>query len=248
MTTTSRALSLGAAGAWLGGRHWATFPVVLAAGAVVIYAYLALCYEEFYGRLAVDPSDVGLNYAGVLARSTGFVAVYLLVAALFIGGAVIARRGMERQRPTNPARARRAGCLLMVAMALFAAYAVSTLRYPLRDARRAARAVQAGKPVSPTHHGAESTFPLALTLGLPLLAIHADPATVEPAGKPEDAPAAERLRGQKVLYLGQANGTVVLYDPAAQQAVYLPASAIILKVTNCDAEPSALACSQLRRY
>ena len=69
---------------------------------------------------------------------------------------------------------------------------------------------------------------------LPIVAIRADPATVEPSGKPGDAPAADRLRGSHLLYLGQSGGTVVLYDPAFQQAVYVPAASIILRVLNCD--------------
>jgi hypothetical protein len=73
--------------------------------------------------------------------------------------------------------------------------------------------------------------------GLDVLAIHAAPATVEPAGKPSDSPAAERLRGRRLLYLGQSGGTVVLYDAATQRAVYVPGSSVILHVANCDAKP-----------
>jgi hypothetical protein len=72
---------------------------------------------------------------------------------------------------------------------------------------------------------------------LPIITIRADVTTVEPAGKPADAPAVERLRGRKLLYLGQSAGTVVLYDADADRAVYVPDSSIILHVANCDAKP-----------
>jgi len=72
---------------------------------------------------------------------------------------------------------------------------------------------------------------------LDALAIRADSATVEPAGKRGDSPAAERLRGKKLLYLGQSSGTVLLYDATVQRAIYVPASSIVLSVANCRAKP-----------
>lgn len=95
---------------------------------------------------------------------------------------------------------------------------------PLQLAEDAARAVQAGDPVGPVR------------LGVPVLAIHADPVTVEPAGKPGDSPAAQRLRGRKLLYLGQSGGTVLLYDALAQSVIYVPATSIVLYVANCRGE------------
>lgn len=101
--------------------------------------------------------------------------------------------------------------------------------------------VRTGRPISSVR------FPGFLPFTM--LAIHADPATVEPVGKPGDAPAAERLRGRKLLYLGQASGTLVLYDAAGQQAVYLPSSSIILRVANCDAKaPPDPSCAEMLRY
>jgi len=109
------------------------------------------------------------------------------------------------------------------------------LNQPYVDAGLAARDVGQGKPVEPIQYQPfpwwEWSYPISI------LAIHADPATVEPAGKPDDSPAAERLQHHHLLYLGQTNGTVVLYDATAQRADYLPASAIILHVANCDARP-----------
>jgi hypothetical protein len=39
-----------------------------------------------------------------------------------------------------------------------------------------------------------------------------------------------RLRNHRLLYLGQSCGIVVLYEAAADAAVYLPAGSVILHV------------------
>jgi hypothetical protein len=45
-------------------------PAVLLGGGLLIYGYLSICYDTFYGSLGVDPNDVGLSYVGGL----GFLA------------------------------------------------------------------------------------------------------------------------------------------------------------------------------
>jgi hypothetical protein len=92
--------------------------------------------------------------------------------------------------------------------------------------------VKAGESVRPL-----KARVLGRSIPLVILAIHADPATVEPAGKAGDSPAVERLQDRELLYLGQSGGTVVLYDASSQRAVYVPASSIVLHVANCDARP-----------
>jgi hypothetical protein len=51
-------------------------------------------YDRFYGPVGVDPGDVGLNYGGTLARSSGWVIAYALMAtALFsVPGAILILR------------------------------------------------------------------------------------------------------------------------------------------------------------
>jgi hypothetical protein len=233
-------------------------PAVLAVGGVLVYAYLSIGYDLFYSRLGVDASDVGLSYAGVLAHAVGFVVIYLFVLTLLLVGIVVVKRDRARRRgERNQQRGRNSAAsgawgrfVVAMAVVVFAILIVNSLRYPLLDAGDAARDVQAGRPVGPIRYAGESN-PLLPIPRLPLFAIHADPATVEPAGKPGDAPAAERLHGRELLYLGQADGTVVLYDPdpAVQQAVYVSASSIILRVSNCDAEPTPdPVCSKRRSY
>jgi hypothetical protein len=210
-------------------------PAVLLLGGLLMYAYLSICYDRFYGSLGVDPNDVGFTYAGTLARSSGFVVTSLLIAA-YLATAPLAVAQAARHRlldPASPMSRRMLVSSRFIAVALLVAAA---LPWPMVKASNAARDVQAGRPVGPIQSlkNPWSSRPFLL---IPVLAIRADPATVEPVGKPGDSPAAERLRGRRLLYLGQSGGTVVLYDAATQRAVYVPAGSIILHVTNCDAKP-----------
>ena len=204
-------------------------PAVVLVGGLLMYAYPSLCYDLFYGRLGIDPNDVGLSYTGTLARSSGFIVVYLAVVFFvwlyFVQFALVPR---ARALELSLDRARIAFVLTGVIMAVL-------LWWPMRASENAAKRVQAGNPVTPIRL---TTPPELVPLPpFPVLAIHADPATVEPAGKPGESPAADRLRGKKLLYLGQSSGTVVLYDADVQRAIYVSASSIVLQVTNCRAKP-----------
>jgi hypothetical protein len=217
-------------------------PAILVTSGLLMYAYLSICYDRFYGSLSVDPNDVGLSYAGTLARSSGFAvaigSIPLLLLAGFYAGwrhqVYVSRRpGARRYVPARRPRFSLRARLIQVYL-VFSLIVYVPLTIPLARAGDAATDVRAGKPVGPVRTPG---------LLLPVLAIHADPATVEPAGKPGDSPAAERLRGRRLLYLGQA-GTVVFYDVAAQQAVYVPAGSVILHVANCRGKPPDPACRQ----
>jgi hypothetical protein len=210
-------------------------PTLILLGGLLIYGYLSICYDRFYGSLGVDANDVGLSYTGTLARSSGFVIAYTLLIGWLAGGPLTtlpAAARHEREDPTSrvPRRMRLASIVFsLILLAL-------TLSPPWLKAREASSDVQTGKPVAPIRFLLTpwSSRPL---LPIPVLAIHADPAMVEPAGKPGESPAADRLRGRHLLYLGQAGGTVVFYDAAAQRAVYVPSSAVILHVVNCRGKP-----------
>ena len=208
-----------------GGLDWrkdvlGNVPGVLLVGAALMYGYLSICYDRFYGSLGVDPNDVGLSYTGTLARSSGFVAIYLVVLYLLLTPILgsIAEWRARRSRFDS-------AVLFLIASAML--FGVMILLPVV--AKESAEDVMRGEGVAPI-------YPLTTSLP-PILAIRADPAIVEPAGMPEEVRAAKQLRDRKLLYLGQANSTVVLYDSDANQAIYVPASSIILRVTNCDVKP-----------
>jgi hypothetical protein len=204
-------------------------PAILAVGAVVLYAHLSICYDRFYRGLGVDPADVGLSYSGTLARSVGFVVVNLMFLGLVaLEGAWLTRT--LRFRPTDR-RIRLISTVNAFTLVLAGVYLFLGLLEPYVDAGRATNAVKAGRPVAPVAT-ARIPFPTP-----PILAIHADPTSIEPSGKPGDSPAVDRLQGRKLLYLGQSGGTVILYDADVDRAAYVPAGSIILHVANCDAKP-----------
>jgi hypothetical protein len=215
-------------------------PAVVLVSGLLMYGYLSICYERFYRSLGVDPNDVGLTYAGTLARSSGFAAVIIVISL-----GVYTAHYLVPQHPTADTakpmfRVPRwrfpavlwlwllyyVGGLLIILMVLILVF----------QAESAASDVKAGKAVGPVRIP-DYLFVPPFLWDVPVLAVHADPATVEATGKPGDSPAAERLRGRRLLYLGQSGGTVVLYDAAVQRALYVPASSIILQVTNCQAKP-----------
>jgi hypothetical protein len=217
-------------------------PVILLTAGLFMYAYLSICYDRFYARLGVDPNDVGLSYTGTLARSSGFVIVYVVFAvSLLLYVLQFALVAGLRRLSLSIGRARVWLFLCGVALIL-------VLVWPFLASGNAAEHVQAGNPVAPLQLPTVPEWPFPLP-PLPVLAIHADPATVEPAGKPADSPSVTRLRYRKLLYLGQSGGTVVLYDATADQAVYVPAGSIILNVANCDAKPPPdSTCAAARDY
>ena len=206
-------------------------PAVALVGGLLVYGYMRLYLQRFYGGLGVDPNDVGLTYADTLARSIGFliycsvVLAYTLVAALTLK---TISRLIWRIHPATKHRRTYVppGALLTVGVPVIVTVSliVASLWVVLDRAEHAARRVQAGRQL-----------PRSGLLGASV--IRADLATVEPAGKRGESPAAERLQGRRLLYLGQSGGTVVLYDAAIQRAIYVPASSIVLQVANCSTKP-----------
>jgi hypothetical protein len=211
---------------------------VLLVGGLVIYGYLSVCYDRFYSRLGVEPNDVGLTYTGTLARSSGFVILYLFIIVYLFSAPVATLQAIRIRRLEDPnfVQGRFDKVQLLSTAVVGVALLVMTLSAAMLKAGDAAQDVWAGKPVGPIRFTLSpwSQKPL---LPIPILAIHADPATLEPAGKPGDSPAVQRLRGRKLLYLGQSGGTVLLYDSTVQRAIYMPANSIVLQVVNCRAKP-----------
>ena len=69
-------------------------------------------------------------------------------------------------------------------------------------------------------------------LGIRILTIHADRASIDfPNNQDSASKTFAYLRQRSLLYIGQNNGTIVLYEgDSAHRAIYLPASAIVLTV------------------
>jgi hypothetical protein len=91
---------------------------------------------------------------------------------------------------------------------------------PTREASVAATAVLAGKPVAPVRLGKLVT----------LIDLRAEAVTLM-AARPGDSAVRHLTKRTDLLYLGQADGTVVLFDPAARQALHLPADTVLMRLS-----------------
>jgi hypothetical protein len=66
--------------------------------------------------------------------------------------------------------------------------------------------------------------------GLPLVRLRADEVRVISAGKAGEYPAVDRLRGRKLIYLGEANNKAMLYDPVRRVTFSVPAANLVLEL------------------
>jgi hypothetical protein len=138
-------------------------PAVLIASGLILYGYLSLGYYSFYGRLGVDPNDVGLSYAGTLTRSSGFAVTCLLGVIFLLPPPFLQRRPrVQRKLSRVPNGAQR-----VIAVAILS----TTMGLMLGWAHGAAARVEDGVPVRPIH------LPGPLLSTFILLAIHAIPPT-----------------------------------------------------------------------
>src|SRR6266545_4442181 len=122
------------------------------------------------------------------------------------------------------------GCY--VALGLLAIFAAVAVISPVASyTARAADAARSGNAVRPLQ-----------LYGLPLLAMQAEPATVQPTSKARTLPGIWDLNDRPVLYLGQAGGVGVLYDADRGRVVYTPMDLVVLHVRNCGGQAPPAAC------
>jgi hypothetical protein len=200
---------------------------VLALLGVITYAYLiTVVYDRFYGVLHVDPADVGLGYATALSRSIGLIliAVAIIGVLLFLFLWVTVSLGATFAAVTEdpPVGVVPILALLLGVAVLWAAVPVLTYPYaePTREASMAARAVLAGKPVAQVR----------LVNLITVIDLRAEAVTLV-AARPGNSAVTRLAKRTDLLYLGKADGTVVLFDPRTRQALYLPADAVLMRLS-----------------
>jgi hypothetical protein len=217
--------------------------ILLAIVGLTLYGLTSLAYDSFYGPLGVDPGDVGLTYSSVMARVTGLSVLFvtcLILAILYpltlmvwrLARYRVRRRRRYAQSGSGESHSKAAKLMPPLGAAALIIFSILLITIGgMRDGHSAALAVKRGKPVGPT--GRFFT----------LLAFRADPVSVEAIGNPKIAQSITRfgcspssytsLCWDKLFYLGQANGIVVLYNSTDQRSIHLPASSIMLHVSNC---------------
>jgi hypothetical protein len=187
---------------------------VLAVGAVVVYGVLTVAYSKFYRELGVNPGDVGLDYGRGLQGVAGASIVMALAAVVFGLLWRVAARGRE---PTKRAVRWSVSILTLVSICVFA-WALS------QRADQHADNVKEGRWLQPLE-----------IFDLEVLGVRAYPAIVKPATSAVVASGiAAETTGHRLFYIGQASGTMVLYDSTVQRVWHVPAALVSLTTENCE--------------
>jgi hypothetical protein len=203
----------------------------LALAGAIWYGFLWISYNRFYEPLGIIPSDVGLNYATILANSVGAAVAFLIPLAAIVISLVIFATSV-RLRGYQYSRERQSWVVLVLTRAMrntliiFGIIGMAFLIYTFPvTAQTQAQKVIAGRAVTPLHSLWWSPAPI--------LTIHADPVIAissTGAKKAGESVAVETLAPTSLLYMGQANGIMVLYNSSTDQAIYLPASSVLLTI------------------
>jgi hypothetical protein len=217
----------------------AIMAVSFAVTALLVCGLLSFAYERFYQALGVNPADVGLTFGVAVSRSVGFI-VALTVAVTLV--AVVARLILAGPLRRLRAHAGWAGTFhstdfalvlgCFVALGLLAVFAAASVISPVTSyTAKAANAARSGNAVRPLQ-----------LHGLPLLALQAEPAVVQPTNKARTLPGIWDLNDRPVLYLGQDGGVGVLYDANRGRVIYTPMDLVVLHVSNCAGQAPPAAC------
>jgi hypothetical protein len=204
---------------------------------VLVRGYL----NGFYGRLGVDPDDVGLGYGATLGSSIGLLVFFTLAAVVLPAvlltcgyAAVRVARSTEslplRRLPSAIGSATLHFLRRTLPFGALASLAIFATLFSGR-AEYYAKAVQNGQPI---RFGA---------LSLTSFKVRATPMRVRSTGRPAENPGVEdvarrSMQSPPLLYLGQADGIVVAYDSVMQQVIRLPASTVLLRLANCEVMPT----------
>jgi hypothetical protein len=196
---------------------------VLAVAALLIGYLYRFRFDKDFRRRILSGEEGMSDPAVLVIAAVALLEGFLKIVARFLVAFVIA--------------ARKYTVKVTVLMTVLIAILLAFYALP-RVASSRADQVMAGKPVL------QPRLPL---LPLTLLAIRADPAYVAATGEPGKTPAVNMLEMRSnlsppLLYLGQANSTVVLYDSNNNEAIYVPSSSLLLRVANCKARPTPPNC------
>jgi hypothetical protein len=177
--------------------------VLLALSGILLYAFLSASYAIFYHSLGVDLNDVGLTYATILASSVGPIIIILSLTSIVVFLWSVLRR--LNRRPSWLS----IGILVFLAVGVYLPVTAFLSANEVKDGNSIAR-----------------TFPAT--------AIHANSVTVASTAEGgKEMPAIQQLSSNtSLLYLGKSDGTVVLYDPTVDEAVYVPAALVTLRIKN----------------
>lgn len=199
---------------------WTYVLPALSALGLLVYGLLRQLYAHFYGSLGASPEEVGLGYSETLALS-GIAVLWVLVLppllVLLVLSLVPRRR---RGRPVHQ-------WVRLLAPPLAALLLVLGAGLLIRGTWEATDRAYDGRAVTSVNIGA-----------LQVLGLRAEPATVWwMASRQAEDPAL--ASGECLLYLGQANGTTVLYDPGPPtvRTIRVQTADVVVDVARAERQP-----------
>jgi hypothetical protein len=187
---------------------------------LLVYGMLRQLYAHFYGSLGASPEEVGLGYSETLALS-GMAVLWVLIlppALVLLGLQVVPRR--RRERPADHWVRLFAPPLALLLLVLGAAVLIG-------GTWEATGRAYDGRAVTSVN-----------IAELQVLGLRAEPATVWwKTGREVGDPAL--TSGECLLYLGQANGITVLYDPGPPtiRTIRLQTADVVVDVARAEHQP-----------
>lgn len=235
---------------------------------VVVYGLLATAYDEFYAELGLTPADVGISYGQALGGAAALsVLVVLLMAVItyVFWRAVGCIGGWTRRRAwVVVAMVAAAGSVVVAQLAgTVAGFVFLAASVPLFLSGHPRVKHEAGRAAVAGVSGAGLTF-LVLSVAIALYAnsvadhikgggwveppaaggmvffsVRAMPVTVisESITGP-DHELAKGINDGRSLFLGQANGLLVIYNADTQESLLLPVAKFRVQVLNCETNRS----------
>jgi hypothetical protein len=181
------------------------------AATAVLFALLRFSYERFYEPFAITPEDVGIDSARVITQ-----AAFALLATSVLSTAIVALLALSVRRLRTPRRIlilSFAGAVLSLSILLARSWSDAD------DAAKCAARVD-GQPARNIRVGFGS-------VNTTLVGIRAERATVDWLAP---TPAPPGLEGSVAVFLGQADGTALIYLPVEKTTVRVPAGSVAVNI------------------
>ena len=192
---------------------------------VILFGALRLAYLFFYLPLRTTPEEVGYNYSRVLSEQlVGALALVLLITVPIFGIA-LGIRWLLRRKPRRRAKARRDDAprrslrtvfgWSFVAASVLVVFSLPALAWWQGSLARGGQTVR-------------NVYFIGVPR-LPVLAVQAVPARVDWIDPTRDQQL-DLSQAVCLMYLGQADGSAIFYDPPSGASVRLPVSDIYISL------------------
>jgi hypothetical protein len=193
---------------------------------LIVFVALQIAYTTVYRPLGVEPGEVGLTYADTLERAAvglvllfviwvAFLAIYVIttLAMDLLIGAVLRLRARAGRKPLNwKIGSELIGDTASYAIVISAALLFALLPY---TSSQLSQDVRDGKALRP------GAFDWGNPLGL-----RAQSAEVERLTDASDS----QIPSRRLLYLGQADGVSVLFEPSSDEVVRVPSGSVVIRL------------------